>query len=143
MDLFLAACQGIGLALAAGAFAGASGLSGTPGTVLALIAAVGGAALFGVSLAAEDHPAWPGWPVGAALAGFGFVVARELAAGAARRAEGGGFVGALVALSALVLAALSVLVPPVALLALAGLAWLYVGRRRRAAQKYEGLRSLR
>jgi len=143
MDLFLAGCQGAGLALAAGAFAGASGLRGTPGTVLVLAAAVGGAALFGISLAAEDHPAWPGWPVGAALAAFAFVVTRDLAAGAARRADGAGFTGALIALAALVLAALSVLLPPVALLAFAALVWLHLGRRRRAGQKYEGLRTLR
>ena len=126
MDLFLAGCQGVGLALAAGALAGAPGRRGTLGTVLALLAAiVGGAALFGISLAAEDHPAWPGWPVGAALAAFAFFVVRDLAEGAARRAEGGGFIGALIALAALALAGLSVLVPPVSLVALAGLLWLY------------------
>lgn len=143
MDLFLAACQGAGLALAAGIFAGASGLRGAPGILLALVAAVGGAALFGISLAAEDHPAWPGWPVGAALAGFAFVVSHDFAAGAAQRADGGGLTGGLIALAALALAGLSLLAPPVAIVAFAGLAWLYIGRRRRAAQKYEGLRSLR
>jgi hypothetical protein len=143
MDLFLAGCQGAGLALAAGAFAGASGRRGTVGTVLVLVAAIGGAALFGISLAAEDHPAWPGWPVGAALAWFAFLVTRDLAAGAAQRAEGGAFIGALIALAALALAGLSVLVPPVAILAFCGLVWLYLGQRRRVAQKYEGLRSLR
>jgi hypothetical protein len=143
MDLFLAGCQGAGLALAAGAFAGASGRRGTAGAVLGLVAAVGGAVLFGISLAAEDHPAWPGWPVGAALAGFAFVVTRDLAAAAAQRADGGGFTGALIALAALALAGLSVLVPPIALAAFAALVWLYIGRRRRAAQKHAGLRSLR
>ncbi len=143
MDLFLAGCQGVGLAIAAGALAAAFGLRGTPGTVLALIAIVGGAALFGISLAAEDHPAWPGWLVGAALAGFAFIVTRDLAEGAARRADGAGFTGALIGLAALALAGLSVLVPPVSLVALAGMVWLYLGRRRRAAQKYEGLRTLR
>jgi hypothetical protein len=143
MDLFFAGCQGIGLAIAAGALAGALGVRGTLGTVLALLAMVGGAALFGISLAAEDHPAWPGWPVGAALAGFAYVVTRDLAEGAARRADGAGFTGALIALAALVLAGLSVLVPPVALVALVGLVWLQLGRRRRAGRKYEGLRTLR
>jgi hypothetical protein len=143
MDLFLAGCQGIGLAIAAGALAGAFGLRGTFGTVLALLAMVGGAALFGISLAAEDHPAWPGWPVGAALAVFAYIVTRDLAEGAARRADGAGFTGALIALAALVLAGLSVLVPPVALVALVGLLWLQLGRRRRAGRKYEGLRTLR
>ena len=67
MDLFLAGCQGAGLAVAAGALAGASGRRGTPGVVLLVLAVIGGAAaLFGIALANEDHPAWPGWPVGAA-----------------------------------------------------------------------------
>ncbi len=143
MDLLLAACQGAGLALAAGAFAGASGRRGAIGNALLVVAVIGGAALFGISLAAEDHPAWPGWPVGAAFAAFSFLVVRDLAEAAARRAEGAGFIAALIALGALVLAGLSVLVPPISIAAFAVLVWLYLGRRRRAAQKYEGLRSLR
>lgn len=143
MDFFLAGCQGLGLALAAGALAGAPGWRNAFATFLAAVAVVGGAILFGISLDAEDHPAWPGWPLGAAAAAFAFVVVRDVAAAAARRAEGGGFTSAMIGLVALVLAALSVLLPPVSLLALAGLAWLYTGRRSRAARKYEGLRTLR
>lgn len=143
MDLFLAGCQGAGLALAAGAFAGASGRRGPIGIALLVLAVVGGAVLFGLSLETEDHPAYPGWPVGALLAAFAFLVVRDLAAAAADRADGGGFTGGLIAAAALALAGLSLLVSPVALLALAGLLWLYAGRRRRAARKYEGLRTLR
>ena len=143
MDLFVAGCQGAGLALAAGAFAGASGRRGAIGLLLLVVAIVGGAALFGISLETEDHPAYPGWPAGALLAAFAFVVVRDVAEAAARRADGGGFTAALIALAALALAGLSVLFGPIALLALAGLIWLWVGRRRRAAQKYEGLRTLR
>ncbi len=143
MDIFLAGCQGAGLALAVGAFGGASGRRGTIGAILLAAALVAGAALFGVSLAAEDHPAWPGWPVGAALAGFAFVVVRDLAEGAAQRADGGGFISALIALGALALAGFSVLLPPVAIPAFLVLVWLYLGQRRRASQKYEGLRTLR
>ena len=143
MDLFLAGCEGAGLALATGAFGGASGRRGALGVVLLAIAIVAGAALFGFSLAGEDHPAYPGWPVGALLAAFSFVVVRDIAEAAAVRADGGGFTSALLALAALALAGLSLIVPPVSLAALAGLLWLYLGRRRRAAQKYEGLRTLR
>lgn len=143
MDFVLAACQGAGLALAAGAFTGAAGLRGTAGNVLMVIAIVAGAYLFGISLEAEGHPAWPGWPVGAALAAFAFVVVRDIAESAARRAEGGGFVSLVIAFVALVVAALSVLVPPVSVFAFAGLVWLFVGRRRRTSRKYEGLRTLR
>ena len=65
VDLFLATCQGIGLALAAGTFGGASGRRGVVGFLLAAAAAIGGGILFGASLADGDHPAWPGWLVGA------------------------------------------------------------------------------
>jgi hypothetical protein len=143
VDLFLAGCQGAGLALAAGIFAGASGRRGAVGVLLLAAAAVGGAALFGASLEQEDYSAYPGWPLGALLAGIAFVVVREIAEGAAARDEGAGFTGALIALAALVLAGLSLVLSPVAILAALALAWLWVQRRDRAARKYEGLRSLR
>jgi hypothetical protein len=143
MDLFLASCQGIGLALAAGAFGGASGRRGPIGLVLLGIAIVGGAVLFGASLASEDHPAWPGWLAGAPLAAFAFFVVRSLAEGAAARPDAGPWTGALLALGALVLAGLSLLISPVALVALAALAYLWIARRQRAGRKYEGLRTLR
>lgn len=143
MDLLLAGCQGVGLALAAGILVGAFGRRGPLGLALLVAAAVGGAVLFGISLAEEDHPAYPGWPVGALLSAFAFLVVRGIAEAAARRAEGGGFTAALIALAALALAGLSILLPPVGLIGLAALVWLYLGRRRRAGRKYEGLRTLR
>jgi len=45
--------------------------------------------------------------------------------------------------SALLLAILSVLLPPVGLLGLLGLLWLILADRRREGQKYAGLRILR
>ena len=143
MDLFLAGCQGAGLALAAGAFAGASGRRGAIGLLLLAAAVIGGAALAGISLEEEDHAAYPGWPLGALLAAFAFFVVRAIAEGAAARAEGAGFTGALIALAALVLAGLSLVIPPVAIAAAFVLAWLWVQRRGRAQRKYEGLRTLR
>ncbi len=90
MHFFLAACQGAGLAVAAGALAGAPGRRGTLGTVLLIAAVIGGALLFGASLAEEDHPAWPGWPVGALIAAGAFTVVCDFSAAAAARADGGG-----------------------------------------------------
>ena len=43
---------------------------------------IGGAIMFGASLATEDHPAWPGWPVGALIAAGTFAVIADFAAGA-------------------------------------------------------------
>ena len=156
MDLFLATCQGIGLALAAGAIAGAiagaaaaRGGAGAPGGMLALLAGLGvvaGALLFGWSLTTEDHPAWPGWPLGALVALLAFSVTSGVVRGAATRAQGAsaGAQVAYVAAGAAILAALSLtVVSPLALVALGGVAYLAIARRRRAARKYEGLRTLR
>jgi hypothetical protein len=142
MDLFLAGCQGLGLALAAGAFSGASGRDGALGMLLLGAAMIGGGALFGWSLDQEDHAAWPGFIAGAVSAAFAFVVVRRVAAGALARG-GDAYSGALIALAALALAGLSLVVSPVALVALAALGWLWVGRSRRESRKYEGLRTLR
>jgi len=153
MDLFLATCQGIGLALAAGALAGAldgaTGPGDRPGALgylLLALGVVGGAVLFGASLAAEDHPAWPGLPVGALIALLALSVAQGVVRGAAARAQGGASAGALAAyaiVGAAVLAGLSVVTPPVALVALVAVVWLAIARRRREGRKYEGLRVLR
>jgi hypothetical protein len=43
----------------------------------------------------------------------------------------------------MVLAALSILIPPVSILAIAFLIWLLAGGRRRSGEKYAGLRILR
>ena len=112
-----------------------------------LAAAVAGAALFGLSLTPEDHPAWPGWLIGAPAGLLAYLTARDVAGSAQRRAgEGGaGGIALFVGLYAVVLAGLSLL-GPVALIsipALIGTIWLFLMRRRVAGEKYEGLRSLR
>src|SRR5918996_2613831 len=147
MDTLEAGCQGLGLALASGALLGSPGLRDAPGTALALVAAVAGAVLFGLSLDAEDHPAWPGFLIGAPAGFLAYVTARDVAAAAQSRAgEGGaGGVALFVALYAVALAGLSLL-GPVALISIAALLatlWLFATRRQAAGEKYEGLRSLR
>jgi hypothetical protein len=143
VDLFLATCQGIGLALAAGTFGGASGRRGMIGFLLAAAAAIGGGIMFGASLAAADHPAWPGWLIGAVIAVATFGIVNGVVAGALARHEGASSIGLMVALAALVLGAVSLFVEPVALVALVAVIWLGSARRRRAQRKYEGLRVLR
>jgi hypothetical protein len=143
MSLFLATCQGIGLAVAAGAFAGASGRRGTVGVMLAVPASIGGGVLFAISLSNRDHPAWPGVPLGIIIALLAFGVVSAVVAGAQTRARGASSIGIIVAVVALVVAVLSVFVEPFGLVALLALLWLASARRRRAQRKYEGLRVLR
>src|ERR671923_109158 len=98
MDLFVEGCQGLGLALAAGA-------------------AVAGALLFGWSLTQADHPAWPGWPVGVLAALFSLAVVGGVVAGARDRSGGEASPSALAVpalLAAIALAGLSLAVGPIA-----------------------------
>jgi len=143
MSLFLATCQGIGLAVATGTFAGASGRRGLVGFVLAVPAAIGGAIFFAISLSNRDHPAWPGVFLGLVISILAYGVVSAVVAGAQARARGASSIGLIVAGVALVIAVLSVFVEPVGLIALLALLWLASARRRRAKRKYEGLRVLR
>jgi hypothetical protein len=150
MDLFIEGCQGLGLALAVGAIGGSliGATSGAEGlnAALAVGAAVAGALLLGWSLTQADHPAWPGWPVGALAALFSLAVVGGVVTGARDRAGAEGSASALAVpalLAAVVLAGISLAFGPIALVALAALVYLAVARRRRSQRKYEGLRSLR
>jgi hypothetical protein len=95
----------------------------------------------------EDHgnPAVVGLIGGAAAAALGWAATRSLFARVRRRLDP----DAAAALplygegAAAVGAGASVLFPPLALLLLAGLAWLLAGGRRREGEKYAGLRILR
>jgi Domain of unknown function (DUF4126) len=114
--------------------------------VLAIVAIVLGALLAAGSVA--DHYAndwWAGVIVGVACAALGFQAARSLFSRVRRRldeqaanalpvwAEG----------AALLAAGVSIAFPPLAILVIAGLIWLLAGGRRRADEKYAGLRILR
>jgi hypothetical protein len=144
MSLFLATCQGIGLAVAAGTFAGATGRRGSIGAMVAIPSAIGGGILFAVSLSNRDHPAWPGVPLGILIALFAFGVISAVVAGAQARARGGASsIGLIVAGGAIVIAVLSVFLEPFGLVALLALIWLASARQRRAQRKHEGLRVLR
>ncbi len=82
-------------------------------------------------------------PLGIIIAVVAYGVVSAVVAGAQARAGGATSIGLIVAAVALVLAALSVFVEPVGLVALLALLWLASARRRRAQRKYEGLRVLR
>jgi hypothetical protein len=119
--------------------------SGPFGAAVAGIGLALGALLFGGALQDDGYAFWPGLIGGIALAALAEAAARgffrstrgrldaEAAATLPFYAEGAG----------LALAGLSVLAPPVSLLALAFLVWLLLGQRRREGRKYAGLRILR
>src|SRR3954464_9093752 len=97
------------------------------------------------SLADHHHPVVPGIVVGAVCAAIGFATALDLLRRTRRRLD----VEAASALplhaeaAALPAAGASVLFPPLAVLGVAVRAALLVGGRRRAGEKYAGLRILR
>jgi hypothetical protein len=115
----------------------------------AIAAAAIGGVLFAGSLSERDYASEPGLFAGPLFALTGFFAARAFLGGAAERLSARGERGASGTLSlmadaaALVVAALALLVEPISYLALAFCAWVLLVRRRRAAQKYEGLRILR
>ncbi|HEX2410525.1 MAG TPA: DUF4126 family protein [Solirubrobacteraceae bacterium] len=97
------------------------------------------------SLADHDHPVLAGVVVGIAAAALGFFATRSLFGRVRRRLDP----EAQAALpiygegAALLAAGASILFPPLAILVIAGLAWLLAGGRRREGEKYAGLRILR
>jgi hypothetical protein len=104
-----------------------------------------GALIAAGSLADRDHPIVPGIVAGAAAAALGFYAARLLFVRVRRRLDSDAqavlpVYGEGAALGA---AGASILFPPLAILVVAGLAWLLAGGRRRAGEKYAGLRILR
>jgi hypothetical protein len=115
----------------------------------AVAAAAIGGVLFAGSLAERDYAPEPGLAAGVLCGLLGFLAARAFLGGAQERlaARGesgaGGTLNLMGDAAALVVAALAVLVEPVSYLALAFCAWVLLVRRRRAGEKYEGLRILR
>jgi hypothetical protein len=116
----------------------------------------GVAALIGISLvlgmleasaSIADHSEdwWPGLIVGAAAAALGFAAARSLFGRVRARldTEAASALPLYAEATALLGAGLSILLPPLAIVFAAALAWLLIGGRRRAGEKYAGLRILR
>jgi hypothetical protein len=113
--------------------------------LLLTIAVVLGALEGAGSLADRDHPVIAGIVAGAAAATLGFFAARSLFGRVRRRldTEAQSVLPLYGEGAALGAAGASILFPPLAILVLAGLAWLLAGGRRRAGEKYAGLRILR
>jgi hypothetical protein len=144
MDLFFGICQALGVGIAIGALCGAAGLEGQARTGLIALAAILGAAAGGFSASSDDVSVLAGVLAGAVGGLLASAVVSDVVAGAGRRGQARtGGIGLMVAAAAVLVAGLSILLPPLALIALIGLLWLAAGRRRRSQRKYEGLRVLR
>jgi Domain of unknown function (DUF4126) len=114
------------------------------GAVAAQAIAVG-ALLFAGTLADHGDVSWPGLIGGAACAGLARLVVRPVLAGARVRLPDRAAREALTLYldaAALLIAALVALLHPLGYVAVALLAWFLVRTRRRAGEKYAGLRIL-
>jgi hypothetical protein len=125
----------------------AAWLSGRPGVaLLAAIAAVLGAMFFGGSLSRAGHVAWPGWIGGLVCVAVGLAASRPFLARLRGRLDDSAAAVGLPLIaegSALLIAVLSVVAPPLGVVALLGMLWLLYRGRGRDDQKYAGLRVLR
>lgn len=118
------------------------------GPIGAAIGGIGigvGALLFAGSLADEHHPAWPGIVAGLLCAALAQAAARSLFSRTRARLDRAAATALPVYADAagMVVAGLSVLAPPLGIVALLLVVWLLVTGRRREGRKYAGLRVLR
>lgn len=150
--MFLAICQGLGLAIAAGLILGVvfPPIMPTWGAVVG--ASPIGVLAAGAALNGAGEAVWPALPVGVIGAGLAAVVTRDVAAGAIRRqrdqvtgaeVQAPSGITVIVVLAAIIVAGVSLVFEPFSLVALLGLILLWITRRRQAERKHEGLRVLR
>jgi hypothetical protein len=141
---FSGICLELGIGIAIGMLAGTTGTHGSARGRMTILAGVI-ALVIGFLLAGTANVSSP---VGAFFCLVGAVVAclivSDVVSGAGRRqGSGGGALGFLVSLAALIVVAIALLLKPAVLLVLAVLIWLGISRRRRAQRKHAGLRVLR
>lgn len=104
-----------------------------------------GALLFCAVLSGDGYTWWPGIPAGLAGAWLSGTAVQDLFGRAATRLDeqASAHLPVYAEALAVVLAALSVVAPPVALVSAGFFAWLIIGGRRRKGEKHAGLRVLR
>jgi hypothetical protein len=104
-----------------------------------------GALLFAATLDDRNDVWWPGRIGGVALAALAAAAVRDLFTRTRARldAEAAAALPVYAECVAAVLAAVSILIPPVSVIAVGFLVWLLLGGRRREGEKYAGLRILR
>jgi Domain of unknown function (DUF4126) len=104
-----------------------------------------GALLFAGALADNGHEVWIGLAFGPLCAALAWLSVGGLVERVRARLEPdqAALVNAYADLAALILAAIAIFLPPLALLAIPGFVVLLLGGRRREGEKYAGLRILR
>lgn len=143
--LILVAGTAVLVALDRSAFAEQRG-RGSGAYLLMLISLLIGAMFFAGSLARGHYAVWPGWVAGVACAAAGIAASRPFLTRLRSRLDAGSAAVGLPVIadgSALLIALLSVVAPPVGPIALLALLWLLLRGRQRGQQKYAGLRILR
>jgi len=117
---------------------------GVGAVVLAAASLALGALFFAASLSRGHYTVWPGIVGGVLCALVGIAASRPLLARARTRlGSDASLLPAFAEGSALLIAVLSIVAPPVGPIALVLLLWLLLAGRRREGQKYAGLRILR
>jgi hypothetical protein len=113
--------------------------------LVAAVALVLGALEAAGSVADRSDASWAGLVVGLGAATLGFQAARSLFSRVRRRLDDQAAAALPVYAegAALAAAGASILFPPLAVLVIGALVWLLTGGRRRAGEKYAGLRILR
>jgi hypothetical protein len=141
---FSGICLELGIGIAIGMLAGTTGTHGSARGRMTILAGVI-ALVIGVLLAGTADVSKPAGALFCLLgAVFSCIVVSDIVSAAGRReGSGGGALGFLVSLAALVVVAIAILISPASLLVLAVLLWLGISRRRRAQRKHAGLRVLR
>lgn len=128
----------LGIGIAIGMVAGTTGTHGSARGRMTLLAAIIGLAVGFLLNGAL------GALLGLAGAASACLVISDLVFGASRReGSGSGALGFLVTLAALVVVAISLLVPILVILVAIVLVWLGITRHRRSQRKHAGLRVLR
>ncbi len=114
--------------------------------VLGVISLGLGGLFFAGSLVRDHHAAWPGWIGGVVCAAVGLAAARPFLSRLRTRLDDAAAAVGLPVISdgsALLIAVLSIVAPPLGLIALLALLWLLYAGRGRGDVKYAGLRILR
>jgi cellobiose-specific phosphotransferase system component IIC len=141
---FSGICLELGIGLAIGMLAGTTGTHGSARGRMTILAGVIAFAIGFLLSGSADVNSLAGaffCLVGAIVACL--IVSDVVSSAGRREGSGGGAIGFLVSLVALVVVAIAILISPASLLVLAVLIWLGISRRRRAQRKHAGLRVLR